>query len=121
MTEGAQWNKTPQAESNLQKMARGTTQETDAEWNMPQATQGPPNSKSTQEDIGEDTHQLVEGKMNEGISEMTEDTGARGRTLACPTQNERDGKRDVRGGLKRHFFTSLADEPEDEGQLGFRF
>ena len=39
---------------------------------------GPPNSKSQQEDIGEDTHQLVEGKMNEGISEMTEDTGASG-------------------------------------------
>ena len=78
MTEGAQWNKKPQAESTLQKMARGTTQETDAEWNTLEATQGPQNSKSTPGDISGDTHQLIEDKMNERISEMTEDTAAGG-------------------------------------------
>ena len=78
MTEDAQWNTKPQAESTLQKMARGTPQEADTEWSMPEATQEAPKSKSTPEDIGWDTHQLIEDKMNERTSEMTEDTGAGG-------------------------------------------
>ena len=78
MTEGAQWNPKPQAESNLQKMARGTTQEAGAEWNMPEDAQGPPDTKSTPEDIDGDTHQLIEGKMDERIAGMTEETGAGG-------------------------------------------
>jgi hypothetical protein len=66
MTEDIEGNTNPQAESTLDKMARGMTEETDAR-------------RSIQEDAREeDALPLIEGKMNEMAQDMTEDTGGHG-------------------------------------------
>ena len=66
MTEDIGRNKKPQAESTLDKMARGMTEETDAR-------------RSIQEGAREeDALSLIEGKMNEMAQDMTEDTGGHG-------------------------------------------
>ena len=79
MTEGTQWGTSPQAESTLQQMAKkGTAKNTDAVWDMPEDVQGPSNTSGTPEDMQEHTHQLIEGKTNERISQMTEETGSGG-------------------------------------------
>jgi hypothetical protein len=66
MTEGAGRDINPQAESTLDKMAKGISEDTGAQG----AIQG-----SIQEG---DLHQAIEGKMNDQIGGMTEDTGAGG-------------------------------------------
>ena len=66
MTEGTEGNTNPQAESTLDKMARGMTEETDASTSMQEGARE------------EDALPLIEGKMNEMAQDMTEDTGAHG-------------------------------------------
>jgi hypothetical protein len=66
MTEGARRGKNPQAESTLDRMARGMPEDTGAQGDI-------------QGSIPEgDLHQVIEGKMNDQVGEMTEDTGAGG-------------------------------------------
>jgi hypothetical protein len=62
MSEGTEGETNPQAESTLDKMARGTTEETGAR-------------RGVQE---EDTLPLIEGRMNEMGQDMTEETGGHG-------------------------------------------
>ena len=79
MTEGTQWGTTPQEESTLQQMAKKEmTESTDAVWDMPEGAQGPSNTSGTPEDMQEHTHQLIEDKINERVSEMTEETDSGG-------------------------------------------
>jgi hypothetical protein len=66
MTEGTEGNTNPQAESTLDKMARGMTEQTDARRSMQEGARE------------EDALQLIEGKMNEMAQDMTEDTGGHG-------------------------------------------
>jgi hypothetical protein len=66
MTEGTKGDTNPQGESTLDKMARGTTEETgtqgDVQWGAQEI----------------DALPLIEGKMNEMAQDMTEDTGGHG-------------------------------------------
>ena len=66
MTEGTKGDTNPQAESTLDKMAKGRTEETDARGGIHDGAQGG------------DALALIEGKMNEMAQDMTEDTGAHG-------------------------------------------
>jgi hypothetical protein len=66
MTEDIERNKNPQAESTLDKMARGMTEETDARRSIQEGAQE------------EDALSLIEDKMNEMAQDMTEDTGGHG-------------------------------------------
>ena len=66
MTEGTEGYTNPQGESLLDKMARGMTEETDAQGGIHEGTQGG------------DALPLIEGKMNEMAQDMTEDTGGHG-------------------------------------------
>ena len=64
MTEDAGRDMNPQGESTLDKMAKGMPEDTGAQ-------------RDIQGNIQKgDLHQGIEGKMNDQISEMTEDTGA---------------------------------------------
>jgi hypothetical protein len=70
MTEGTERDISPQGESTLQKMARGTTEETGAQGDIQEGTH-----EGAQEG---DAIPLIEGKMNEMAQDMTEDTGGHG-------------------------------------------
>ena len=71
MSEGAGRDINPQAESTLDKMARGMTEETGTQGDVQQeAIQGGAQEK--------DTLPLIEGKMNEMAQDMTEETGGHG-------------------------------------------
>jgi len=71
MSEGAGRDINPQAESTLDKMARGMTEET--------GTQGDVQQEGIQGGAQEkDTLPLIEGKMNEMAQDMTEETGGHG-------------------------------------------
>ena len=74
MTEGTEGNTNPQAESTLDKMAKGRTEETDAQRSIHEGIQGG------------DALPLIEGKMNEMTQDVTEDTG--GHTPTCRAQDE---------------------------------
>ena len=66
MTERTEGDTNPQAESTLDKMAKGRTEETGAQGSIHEGTQGG------------DALPLIEGKMNEMAQDMTEDTGGHG-------------------------------------------
>ena len=66
MTEGTEGDTNPPAESTLDKMAKGRTEETDAQGGIHDGAQGG------------DALSLIEGKMNEMAQDMTEDTGGHG-------------------------------------------
>ena len=71
MSEGTEGETNPQAESTLDKMARGMAEETGAWGDIPQeGIKG-----GAQEG---DTLPLIEGKMNEMGQDMTEETGGHG-------------------------------------------
>ncbi len=70
MSEGAGRDINPQAESTLDKMARGMIEETGAQGDIQEGIQG-----GTQE---KDALSLIEGKMNEMAQDMTEETGGHG-------------------------------------------
>ena len=70
MTEGTEGDTNPPAESTLDKMAKGRTEETGAQGGIHEGTQ-----RGAQEG---DTLPLIEGKMNEMAQDMTEDTGGHG-------------------------------------------
>ena len=66
MTEGTEGDTNPQAESTLDKMAKGRTEETGAQGGIHEGTQRG------------DALPLIEGKMNDMAQDMTEDTGGHG-------------------------------------------
>jgi len=70
MSEEAEEYTNPQAESSLDKIARGMTEETGARGDTQEGIQG-----SSQE---RDALPLIEGKMNEMAQGMTEDTSGHG-------------------------------------------
>jgi hypothetical protein len=71
MSEGAGRDINPQAESTLDKMARGMTEETGAQGDIQEeGIQGGAQEK--------DALPLIEGKMNEMARDMTEETGGHG-------------------------------------------
>ncbi len=71
MSEGTEGETNPQAESTLDKMARGMTEETGASGDIPQeGIKG-----GAQEG---DALLLIDGKMNEMGQDMTEETGGHG-------------------------------------------
>jgi hypothetical protein len=101
VAEGAQWNTNPEAESTLQKMARGMSQEeAGAQWEMPDDTLGSPNKKGTPEKIEEDTPAYRGENERANKRDDPGDGSRRERTPTYQKQNEADGKGDVRGGLK---------------------
>ena len=67
MPEGARGDINPHAESKLDKMARGITEETGAQGDIQEGIQGGAQEK--------EALPLIEGKMNEMAQDMTEDTG----------------------------------------------
>ena len=71
MSEGTEGDTKPQAESTLDKMARGITEETGAQGHIQEGKQG-----GAQEE--EDALPLIEGKMHDMAQDMTEDTGGHG-------------------------------------------
>ncbi len=78
-----EWNKRQkQLDTERQReltAARDTTEDTDASRDAQVGTPETPGTPDQmQEDAQETVHQLVQGKITEGISEMTEDTGAGG-------------------------------------------
>jgi hypothetical protein len=70
MTEGTERDISPQGESTLQKMARGTSEETGAQGDIQEGIQGGAQEK--------EALPLIEGKMNEMAQDMTEETGGHG-------------------------------------------
>jgi hypothetical protein len=70
MSEGAGRDINPQAESTLDKMARGMTEDTGAQGDIQAGIQGDTQDK--------DALSLIEGKMNEMAQDMTEETGGHG-------------------------------------------
>jgi len=70
MSEGAEEYTNPQAESTLDKLARGMTEETGARGDIQEGMQGSPQER--------DALPLIEGKMNEMAQGMTEDTSGHG-------------------------------------------
>ena len=81
MAEGARGDINPQAESTLDKMARGMTEDTGAQGGIQRGTSGTPEDIKVgpQGDAQErDTLLLIEGKMDEMAKKMTEDTGGHG-------------------------------------------
>ena len=70
MSEGAGRDINPQAESTMDKMARGMTEETGAQRDIQEGIQG-----GAQEN---DALSLIEGKMNEMAQDITEETGGHG-------------------------------------------
>ena len=70
MSEEAKEYTNPQAESALDKMARGMTEETGARGDIQEGIQGSPQER--------DALPLIEGKINEMAQGMTEDTGSHG-------------------------------------------
>ena len=71
MVEDADGNMNPQAESTLDKMARGMPEDTDAQEDI----QSSPSGEAQEEG---DALQLIGGKMNEMATDITEDTGGHG-------------------------------------------
>ena len=66
-------------ERQLEPTASGTTEDTNAQGDIQESTPGTPATpEDTQGDAQENIHQLIQGKITEGISGMTEDTGAGG-------------------------------------------
>ena len=80
MSEGTEGETNPQAESTLDKMARGMTEETGAWGNLPQG--GIPQGDIQEgKQVGAqegDALPLIEGKMKEMGQDMTEETGGHG-------------------------------------------
>ena len=70
MSEGAGRDINPQAESTLDKIARGMTEDTGAQGDIQEGMQDGPQDK--------DALPLIEGKMNEMAQDMTEETGGHG-------------------------------------------
>jgi hypothetical protein len=77
MSEGAGRDTNPQAESTLDKMARGMIEKTGAQGNIQEGMQEGPQDK--------DALPLVEGKMNEMAQDMTEETGVMGTYTYMPS------------------------------------
>jgi hypothetical protein len=75
MTEGTEGDTNSQAESTLDKMARGMTEETGARRGIPQGDIQEGIKGGAQEG---DALPLIEGKMNEMAQDMTEETGGHG-------------------------------------------
>ena len=78
MSEGAGRDTNPQAESTLDKMARGMTEKTGAQGDIQEEgmQEGPQNK---------DALPLIEGKMNEMAQDMTEETGVMGTYTYMPS------------------------------------
>jgi hypothetical protein len=76
MSEGTEGETNPQAESTLDKMARGMTEETGAWGNLPQG--GIPQGDIQGGAQEGDALPLIEGKMKEMGQDMTEETGGHG-------------------------------------------
>jgi len=70
MSEGAGRDINPQAESTLDKIARGMIEDTGARGDIQEGIQGDAQDK--------DALSLIEGKMNEMAQDMTEETGVTG-------------------------------------------
>jgi hypothetical protein len=70
MSEGAGRDINPQAESTLDKIARGMIEDTGARGDIQEGIQGDAQDK--------DALSLIEGKMNEMAQDMTEETGGHG-------------------------------------------
>jgi hypothetical protein len=75
MSEGTEGETNPQAESALDKMARGMTEETGAWVDIPQGDIQEGIKGGAQEG---DALLLIDGKMNEMGQDMTEETGGHG-------------------------------------------
>src|SRR5215218_7858445 len=92
MSEGAGRDINPQAESTLDKMARGMTEETGAQGDIQAGIQGDAQERRTPTHRGQNER--------DGAGYDRGDGWSWGHTPTCPAQDERDGTEDVRGGLK---------------------